>query len=202
MNTTNTKNYKQRLERTYVMKASLFLTILFGTALILFAGDALNEHQIARTDPNGQTYYEIRARNPGGNLGGSVPMYGGNLPAKKVTVRAESFWRVADGEGGASINPDGSGRAKPASKGGFLAPNLDPWALIARWEQFNQDPGSADFGNAKPLSGFFQVGYGGTFDVPSFVPADHTYVSLRYFCNDEDFTDNTGWLHVYETYSP
>jgi len=203
MNTTHRKKLLTgRLERIRVLGTFLSSTIVFAAASILIAAVALNEHQIARTDPSGQTYYEIRARNPGGNLGGSVPLYGGSLPAKKVTVRAESFWRIADGEGGAPVNPDGSGRGKPASMNGFREPNLAPWALIARWEQFNQDPGSADFGNATPLSGYFLVGYGNKFDVPSFVPAAHTYVSLRYFCNDEDYTDNTGWLHVYETYTP
>jgi hypothetical protein len=170
-----------------------------GAAVIAFA---LDEGQLARTDDQGKTYYEIRARNPNGNTGGSVPVYGGTSPARHITIRAESYWRVADGENGASIHPDGSGRPKPSDMAGFKAPNLKPWALIGRWQQFNQDPSSSDFGNATNIGEFFEIDAGGTFDVPVFAPDAHKWVVLRYYCNDEDYSDNTGWLHVYESYAP
>jgi len=179
-------------------------SILFsiGVVAAAVAIPPLNEGQLARVDEQGQTYYEIRARNPNGNLGGSVPVYGGTSPSRHVTIRATSFWRVADGESGAPIQPDGSGRAKPGNMSGFKAPNMKPWALLGQWQQFDQDPASGNFGNFTNLSGLFEIDFGGTFDVPIFAPEPNKWVALRYYCNDEDYTDNTGWLHVYESYAP
>ena len=128
-------------------------------------------------------YTEAQART---NTGGKTePAYGPNLRAKKLVVRAESYWFVRTN--GEPVNPDGKSNVAwpPPAPHALLAPGAAPWSLIARWVSQNEIVG-----------GWFYVGYGGTFNLPDFAWP----LSLEYACNDDDRTDNSGWLHVYENY--
>ncbi len=83
----------------------------------------------------------------------------------------------------------------------FLFPGLPKWALIGWWAQDDSFIGAP-----------FYIGYGGTFPSPIpglFIPdyrgpggeGDYSpKARLVYFCNDDDYSDNAGWLHVFESY--
>jgi hypothetical protein len=83
-------------------------------------------------------------------------------------------------------------------------PGLPKWSLVARWMSLDKESG-----DEAPLTDWFFVGLGGTFFVPTtagnaissgrgvYPPA----AFLQYLCNDDDYADNSGWLHVYESWS-
>ncbi len=164
-----------------------------------------NCDKLERADDNGRTYYEARAEELCGNQGGPVPMYAQGVWARHVTITTESYWMVQSGDNGTPVYPDGSGIGNEGPAGdGFAAPGLAKWSLIARWATGVGPGDHLDF-----ISGYFEIGRGGIFDVPNLVgvcnpgqgAADyHPLVCLMYRCNDEDYSDNAGWIHVYETY--
>jgi hypothetical protein len=130
-----------------------------------------NCDKLQRSDDHGQTYFEVRAEEGCGNQGGIVPMFAPQVWAKSVTVRAESYWMIRDHDNGAPVFPDGTGPGAWPDPGpadpSFRGPGLRKWSLIARWV-------AIDGNNVTDLSGQFEVGYGGTFNVPipqAIVPA-------------------------------
>ncbi len=167
-------------------------------------------------------FYEARAEELCGNQGGPCPMVTPDSWAKSVTVHTENYWMVAGGDGGEKVYGDGTGpgtNGLPTEAGGLVAPALKKGALIARWCW----TAGCDI---HYISDWFYVGIGGTFEVPipgAITPTPgpvgfdcfnnsplHNFdcfnykprVSLMYRCNDDDFSDNAGSLHVYETYNP
>jgi hypothetical protein len=142
--------------------------------------------------PDGPGYYAAGAVNAAGNSGGSVPIYGGTTPAHRVRIVGTSWWQVS--RDGAQINADGQ-KTTPGGPVGvndrtkLLAPDLVPWSLIGLWTRWNDD------GSVSPESGFFQCGTDRTIAVPA--GADGSW-HIRYACNDEDYGDNNGWIHVTE----
>src|SRR5215204_3481748 len=106
-------------------------------------------------------YYEVRAEETCGNRGGTVPMFTSGSWARRVTVRAESHWMIADGDNGQPVFADGTG---PGTDGrvpdnNCRFPGLRKWALVACWAAFEGN-------RVDPISPWFYVGRGGTFDVP------------------------------------
>lgn len=163
---------------------------------------------LERRDESGQTYYEVRAEEMCGNQGGICPMFTSGSWARSVTIDARSWWMIAGGDGGGQVFADGTGPGTDGlstNQSGIRVPSLKKWALIARWCAI--DGNKVDY-----LTDWIYIGRGGTFSVPipsAIIPKpgsggfDYTpKVRLMYACNDDDFGDNAGWLHVYESWNP
>jgi hypothetical protein len=121
-----------------------------------------------------------------------VSMAGGQWWPSSVRIEAKSFWHIKKEP--IKVYPDGSGAEgePPPDKNKLVAPGLPSWSLIACW---GSDRGL--------LTGWKYIGYGTTLDVPWPDPNDentHTRAWLIYACNDDDRSDNHGWLHVYENF--
>ena len=164
----------------------------------------LNEGVIERQDGQGRFYYEIRARNPHGNLGGSMPLSGGPGGAqfpRKVIIRAESFWFIRDpGQAGQEVYGDGSGPGAVGAGGPMIVPQFPPWSCIARWYALE---------NGQTIGDWFYVGRGAEIDIPISMLGNVSVIGpgmytprlhIQYVCNDQaqGFFDNHGWLHVYQ----
>src|SRR5262245_15843871 len=91
---------------------------------------------LERVDGSGITYYEIRAANDDGNLGGSMPMMGGPGGAqfpKSVTIRADSYWMIRDPDGSPPVYGDGTGPGAFGAGGPPVVPKFPIWSCIGRW---------------------------------------------------------------------
>jgi hypothetical protein len=189
---------------------SLMRRLLF-TYLLLFAGltpsvrFAQTEQALAKIDEKGNRFYEIAAASPNGSPGGMVvPLLGTKQWPRYITVTVGGYWMVADQRKGAHVNAEGrdiGGGSKPMPRPGprdsFRLPSAPPFSLIGRWEHLDSRGG-----RVVPLSKLFYVGNGGKFRVPAkpqFARFDK--VHIRYFCNDDLYTDNAGALRVYQSYS-
>ena len=159
--------------------------------------------QLERRDAGGHTYYEVRAEETCGNRGGTVPMFTSGSWARRIVVEAKSHWMIDNTGKPVYADGTGPGTAGYPPIGNRRFPELRKWALVACWAQFEGN-------DIAPITNWFYVGLGGTFDVPipSVIiptPGQGSYdyspkVCLLYACNDDAFFDNAGWLHVYEHY--
>jgi hypothetical protein len=158
---------------------------------------------------DGRQALEVPARHA--VFGRPLPMIGGRA-AERGAITVEGYWMIAGAAGTqpGQIYGDGSGpgaqRAAPAAEN-LVAPQLKPWSLVARW--CTQLPDAAP--QAVPGLDWFAVGAidaGGEGESRRFrcelmVPqsaAGGARVLLVYACNDDDLTDNTGYLRVTETW--
>ena len=160
---------------------------------------------LERHGPHG-TYFEVRAANKDGNLGGAMPMIGDQTKAsfpKKIHIRADSWWQVRNppGDPKVAVYADGTGPgATPPPAFRTVAPQFPAWSLIACW--FSESEGAK--------SKWFYVGKDLTIYIPLNIlteltatgPGSYTpLIYLQYLCNDEvdlSRSDNHGWLHVYQ----
>jgi hypothetical protein len=185
------------------MKRSLFTSFLLLAGLLGPACYAQNGQVLLRVDEKGNHYYEIPAENPKGTPAGRVTPLAGTNRTKFIIVSVTGYWMVADQNKGAHINAEGhdiGGGAKPAPRSGprtgFRLPSAPPFSLIGMWESYDHH------GNhVMPLSKLFYIGKGGKFRVPLDAPFGTFYdLRVRYFCNDDLYTDNAGALHVYQSF--
>jgi len=187
------------------MKRSLFTCFPLFAGLLCTACFAQRAQVLESHDEKGNLFYEIGAENPNGNSGGRVvPLAGANRWVKYVIVTATGYWMVADQRKGAHINAEGHDigggsrpMPRPGARNGFRLPSAPPFSLIGKWEYFDNQRD-----HVIPLSKLFYIGKGGKFRVPPNCPFGTFYdVHIRYFCNDDLYTDNAGSLHVYQSYS-
>jgi hypothetical protein len=111
---------------------------------------------------------------------------------------------VADNAKGAHVNAEGHDigggsrrMPRPGLQSGFKLPSAPPFSLIGMWECIDKQRG-----RVIPLSKLFYIGKGGKSKVPPRAPFGPFYgIHIRYFCNDDLYTDNAGALHVYESFT-
>ena len=194
-------------------------------ATITVASNAIGQvspecQKLKKTDCVGNEYYEVHAADPAGNRGGSVPL-AGNQYAGRVTIdttdlcmvphnivkditntQKYSFWficRFNNPVYGTGTGPGTTGEGRTPDNH-CACPGLPKWSLVARWMSLDKSSG-----DEAPLSDWFFVGLGGTFFVPTISSVSggsyHPAVYLQYLCNDDDYSDNSGWLHVHESWS-
>jgi hypothetical protein len=187
------------------MRRTLFTYFLLFSGLLCSATLAQTAQVPDKVGKKANLFYEIGAANSNGTPGGMmVPVSGTKRWPKYLTVTAIGYWMVADQRKGAHINAEGQnigGGSKPLPKPGprnsFRLPSAPPFSLIGRWEYIDSRKA-----RVVPLSKLFYIGNGGKFRLPTNAPFGKSYdVHIRYFCNDDLYTDNAGSLHVYQSSS-
>ena len=187
------------------MRRTLFTYFLLFSDLLCSATFARTAQVLDGVGEKANLFYEIGAANSNGSPGGTmVPLTGTKRWPKYLTVTAIGYWMVADQREGAHINAEGQnigGGSKPVPKPGppnsFRLPSAPPFSLIGRWEYIDRRTG-----RVVPLSKLFYIGKGDKFRLPTNAPFGKIYdVHIRYFCNDDLYTDNAGSLHVYQSSS-
>lgn len=159
--------------------------------------------QIKGQDAKG-TYFAVVAGERNGNPGGGGVIFHNGFPPKFLSVDADSYWTASNKAQGAHLGPDGNDlggglvpRPNPGPKEGFPLPSAPAFSLIGFWELDDIQ------GHLTPQSGLFSIGNGGRFDVPqiSLVQGGITYdLHIRYLMNDDDYSDNDGYIHVHESW--
>jgi hypothetical protein len=187
-----------------VMKERLLRFFLFSTSLLCIGISARTAQVPDRTDAKANPSFAVGAANSGGSAGGKVmPVPGTKNWPTYVTVTATGYWMVTYQQYGAHINAEGrdiGGGSKPMPKPGprssFRLPSAPPFSLIGMWEYLDKRTGQVT-----PLGKLFYVGKGGKFPIPANAPFGDNYdLHIRYFCNDDLYTDNAGSLQVYQAY--
>lgn len=175
----------------------------------------------SRIDGKGLEYFEVFADATHGNHASPAPMHlVGDRPQlpKSLHIRAESTWKVGKSGRPADASGSSGGNCPHCPE-----PSLPPGALIARWVTLDVTMPPNPLATSlptEPLSAWFLIGTSISVDVPVQKAAPRPFtptwlnlyrglnaspelhytplIGLQYQCNAAEFSNNDGWLHVYQ----